>query len=436
MTNKQTEIADRIRECPDKHGIYPIQTAARTAARYDFHNCNIALIDADLLDSGTRHPNLVLMKLSRYFKNRGCTVRLIENYRELYLDVGMMTALNRYDGLKQYDAVYVSKVFDYTKIDRRLLSFDHVYFGGTGFYFDHAPALPGEIEHTMPDYHLYDDFIAHDKRKNKKRWYKDYLYFSIGFLTRGCFRQCKFCVNHSCSEVRFHSHLSEWFDESRKYICYCDDNVLGYSKWQALFDELNETGKPFQFKQGLDMRLMTPKKADVLSQAKYYHDYIFAFDHLEDADWMEKKLDLWRQYTDKETKLYVLSGFDGQDEREIISIFERIRILMKYGCVPYIMRHEKYLDSPYKGMFVQLARWCNQPGLFKKMSFRQFVERNQREIKTDRISNSMKVMRDFENRFPDIANRYFDLRFAEQPYVIEREKKKASTSRHNVAKRK
>ena len=45
--------------------------------RYDIIG-NIGLIDADLLDNGTRHPNLVIMKLSNYFKNRGCTVSLIE----------------------------------------------------------------------------------------------------------------------------------------------------------------------------------------------------------------------------------------------------------------------------------------------------------------------------------------------------------------------
>ena len=30
----------------------------------------------------------------------------------------------------------------------------------TGFYFDKAPNLPDEIEHCMPDYHLYDEWIS------------------------------------------------------------------------------------------------------------------------------------------------------------------------------------------------------------------------------------------------------------------------------------
>ena len=31
---------------------------------------NIGIIDADLLDKGTRHPNLALMKISAYYKEK------------------------------------------------------------------------------------------------------------------------------------------------------------------------------------------------------------------------------------------------------------------------------------------------------------------------------------------------------------------------------
>lgn len=174
------------------------------------------------------------------------------------------------------------------------------------------------------------------------------------------------------------------------------------------------TKKPFQFKQGLDLRLMTPEKAQVLSRARYYGDYIFAFDHIEDAEWIEKKLQLWREYCDKPTKLYVLSGFDGQDENEIVSVFERIRILLKYGCLPYIMRHEKYLQSPYKGMFIQIARWCNQPRFLKKLSFRQYCEQCQVYYKGKGLCAPMKAMTEFERKFPVIAAKYFDMEYLKQ----------------------
>ncbi len=67
---------------PNDHGIYPLSAINPNEIRYDIIG-NIALVDADLLDAGTRHPNLVIMKLSGYFKENSCTVRLIENYSEL-----------------------------------------------------------------------------------------------------------------------------------------------------------------------------------------------------------------------------------------------------------------------------------------------------------------------------------------------------------------
>ena len=44
---------------------------------------NIGIIDADLLDGGTRHPNLSLLKISGYCKSFGHKVRLIQSYDEI-----------------------------------------------------------------------------------------------------------------------------------------------------------------------------------------------------------------------------------------------------------------------------------------------------------------------------------------------------------------
>lgn len=378
---------------------------------------DVALVDADLLDAGTRHPNLVIMKLAGYFKEKGCAVHLVESYDELFADPDGSGNID-YSKAGGFTAVYISKVFDFTKIDDGLLELDNVFVGGTGFFFDKSPRLPEEIEHHMPDYHIYDSYIEHDKRKDKKSWYKDYMDYSIGFATRGCFRQCDFCVNHNCKQVQFHSHIAEWVDMSRRYIYLWDDNIFGFAHWREVFDELMQIGKPFQFRQGLDIRLLTEEKAEVLSRCKYHGDYIFAFDHVEEKDLIEKKLQLWRRYSDKHTKLYVLAGFDGVDENEIVSVFERIRILFKYGCFPYIMRHENYLGSKYEGMFVQLARWCNQPQFLKKLSFRQYCWKCQEYMKSDKMCAAVRAMMEFESEHPDIAAKYFDMEYSKQQYVV------------------
>lgn len=351
----------------------------------------IAIIDADLLDKGTRFPNLALMKISGYFKDKGSDVELITSYDDLTLT--------------DYDEVYISKVFDYTRIDPVLLKAPNVYHGGTGF--DDDKPLPKEIEHHSPDYTLYDTFIEKDK-KHKAGYYKNYKNFSIGFTTRGCFRKCGFCVNRHYDRVEKHSDLSEWLDTSKKYIALCDDNILAFKDWKQIFKALDKTNKPFQFKQGLDIRLLTDEKADVLCKSKYHGEYTFAFDNYRDKDLIIEKLKLWRRHTNKATRFFVLAGFERQDEKEIENIFKRIQILSQFKCYPYLMRHKNYLNSKYKDLFIQLARWCNMPQFFKKMSFREFCNANQRYMKTKKLCASMRALNRFEEDFPEIADRYFN----------------------------
>ncbi|MHB8983992.1 MAG: hypothetical protein ACYC4E_01395 [Carboxydocellales bacterium] len=194
-----------------------------------------------------------------------------------------------------------------------------------------------------------------------------------------------------------------------------DDNFLSYGGWEAILDDLEATGKPFQFRQGLDMRLMTDRKAKRLTETRYHGDFIFAFDHLEERDLIEEKLKLWKRYCSKTTKLYVLCAYNSQDEKDIANAFERIKILMKYGCLPYIMRYESYKDSPWRTLYIQIARWCNQPQFFKKKSFRQFCEANQDYHKNEETTcAAYQSMMEFESVFPDIAEKYFDLRFDEE----------------------
>ena len=350
----------------------------------------IGIIDADLLDNGTRHPNLALMKISGYQKELGNQVTLLEDYFSI----------------PRYDEVYLSRVFDFTKVPIDPADYPNLHIGGTGYFWMDAPDLPPEIEHHMPDYHLYDEYVGRQiARGIKAQTYSDYKDYSIGFTTRGCFRKCPFCVNQKYDHVFRHSPVKEFFDPSRKHIYLWDDNFFGFGGWQAVLDELEETGRRFQFRQGLDVRLMTEEKARRLSGVKYHGDYIFAFDHISDTPQVRKGLEIWRRYSDKSTKLYVLSGFESQGAEEIASIFERIRILMEYQCLPYIMRHENYAASPYKGMFITLARWCNQPNFLKKKSFRQFCEAN------GLTSSAYRHMAQFEHDHPDIAKKYFDIRF-------------------------
>jgi hypothetical protein len=250
-----------------------------------------------------------------------------------------------------------------------------------------------------------------DKGMNRNE-FKDYLDYSIGFLTRGCFRKCKFCVNQKYNQVFKHSSLEEFYDPSRPKICLLDDNFFGCPNWKEMLIELQETGKRFTFKQGLDERLLTDEKCKLLFDSKYDGDIIFAFDNVEDYEIIEKKLKMLRTHTHKVVKFYVLCGFDKDNKyddefwkNDIEGVFKRIELLMKYRCLPYIMRFKEYENSPYKGMYITFARWCNQPSFFKKKSLREFAEANGKGYATDRYISQ------FEKDHPEIANRYYDMKW-------------------------
>ena len=329
----------------------------------------IGIIDADLITRKKhRFPNLASMKISGYCKAQGHDTRLITSYEE---------------DLAAYEKIYISKVFTNTEIPEDVLRLETVTCGGTGFYFNKAPAPPPEIEHPRPDYSLYDGFVEKLRAAGSKpSELKSYTDYSIGYLTRKCFRGCKFCVNQDYKAVEAASPLEEFLEQDRKKICLLDDNFLGFRGWEPLLDQLIQTEKPFKFMQGLDERLLTPKKIEKLFSAKYDGEMTFAFDDIADAKLIEEKLDMIRKYSNREIKFYILSGYNPKNDQSaefwknnLVSVFERMNILAKYKALPYIMRHEDYERSPYKGIYITIGRWANQPGFYRNISLNQFIDK-------------------------------------------------------------
>ena len=177
-----------------------------------------------------------------------------------------------------------------------------------------------------------------------------------------------------------------------------------------------------KFKQGLDERLLTDEKAKMLFDANYDGDYTFAFDNISDYDIIHRKLAIINKNNTKKksVKFYVLVAFESTDATDIENAFKRIELLFHYRCLPYIMRYMDKDDTPwkrskYRSMYVAIARWCNQPSIVKKMTFREFCITNQKSHKTvGGYCSAMKSMLEFEKEHPEIAEKYFDLRFGEK----------------------
>ena len=414
----------------------------------------IGLVDADLLCNGTRHPNLVLMKLAGFLDDNKIEFKLIYEQNE---------------DISQYKYIYISRVFSFTKMPafyQNATTGQKRKFrnGGTGFYANElnvnkyrqmrevdmtqlendkflckyanhrgGPRKYGiDLARQMPYYKLYDEFIdfkvcqGFDRKK-----YKDYQKYSIGFLTRGCVRHCPFCVNKLENKVLPYSRLEDFLDNERDEhgrlirpnIYLWDDNFLAadYSIWKPLLQQLIDANRPFQFRQGLDERMLAEsphgeEMAQMLSRAKYHGDFIFAFDNWRDRDLIERALKIWKRNNPKKgTKFYLFCGYrltensHEQFYKDIKELFLRIKILMSYGCVGYVMRHEDYKKYKISNLYVQIARWCNQQQFYKKMSFWEFVYRNQSYWEEHTLAPSnrpkQKTFNEFEN---DVENGVYD----------------------------
>ena len=111
--------------------------------------------------------------------------------------------------------------------------------------------------------------------ETKVRAYNDYsiypnIDYAIGFLTRGCIRNCPWCVVPR-KEGKIRAYRS-WRDIKRpdsKKIVFMDNNVLACEYGiEQMRDVVGEDVR-IDFNQGLDARLITDDVAELLSKLKW-----------------------------------------------------------------------------------------------------------------------------------------------------------------------
>ena len=298
----------------------------------------IGIID---VDGGKTFPNIALMKLSAYHKGIGDTV---EWYDPLFGS--------------HFDKVYMSKVFSFTPDYAFPIDADEVEKGGSGyciqlidgkevFIKEMDKQLPYEIEHIYPDYTIYPHLT------------KD---TAFGFLTRGCPRGCDFCIvkdkEGRCS-VKV-ADLSEFW-RGQKNIVLCDPNILACQEWKDLLQQLIDSGSWVDFNQGLDIRLMTEEKAEMIDRIKIKEIH-FAWDRYEDKEKVLPKLEMFAHVTELKPHshkaiVYTLVNYSTTIDEDL----ERIYTLRDLGYWPYVMIYDKE-HSPR--VYRRMQRWVNMRATF------------------------------------------------------------------------
>lgn len=277
----------------------------------------IGLVDVD----SHNFPNLALMKISAWFKRAGYEVEWANS-------------------LEHYDAVYMAKVFTFTRDDLQAYQADKIVQGGTGY--DMKVQLPYPVEHIYPDYELYG--------------ITDTAY---GYLTRGCPRRCPFCIvaeKEGAQSVKV-AYIGEFWNGEKK-IKLLDPNILACPEWNNLLAQIALTGAEVDFTQGLDARLLTDEKVKALLKVKYKVLH-FAWDNADDTvtpNLLKKYSDMWGLRRERK-KVYVLTNYNSTHEQDLY----RIYALRAMDYDPYVMIYDKY-NAPQQTRHLQ--RWCNNKIIF------------------------------------------------------------------------
>lgn len=288
-----------------------------------------------LFDSDRKLPNLALMKLSAWHKSKGDQV-------ELNFPLGA------------YDLVYASCVFPKNRPRISELPFDRINMGGTGSGSD--ATLPPEVEHTMPDYSLYT------------------CNYSLGFTSRGCIRNCPWCVvPKKEGGIKPWASIYEFWVQRHSKIVLLDNNLLAAPNARETLQDLAREGVLVDFNQGLDIRLIDEEFARQLKLVRFGRYLRFSFDEPVMEGKVRDGIKTLRKagIAPQRLSFYMLIGFDTSWEQDM----ERLKFLESYGCDPFVMLYQEVngvkprvsWDGP--GTAKEFARWVNVKRLHRNVSY-------------------------------------------------------------------
>ncbi len=281
-----------------------------------------------LYNIDSKMPNIALMKLSAYHKAQGDQV-------------------NWYSPIEAalFDKVYASSIFTYS--DKSYIT-DDIICGGSGF--DLTTILPQEIDDSELDYTLYPDFKQ-----------------AIGFLTRGCIRQCDFCiVSEKEGKIRPYRDI-EQVARDRKEAILLDNNVLACDHGLKQIEKIIDMKLKVDFNQGLDARLIDNDIAKLLSKVRWLKPVHLACDSVAMIEPVRQAVELLRWYncTPRRYAVYVMA-------KDLNSAIERVKYLKGINVDPFVQPFiNKNGDEPPK-ILKDFTRFVNRSAIFHTTTWEQY----------------------------------------------------------------
>lgn len=276
-----------------------------------------------LFDVNSKYHNLALMKLSRAFKENGDEV---EFYNPLFYGT--------------YDRVFCSKIFTRVCKNDGYITPDMI-CGGSGFLSFTRPGrfkrkLSEAVEHLKPDYNLYN------------------LEYSLGFTTRGCIRNCGFCiVREKEGYIREHAEVEEFLNPRSNIVVLLDNNFLALPSHIEKLQKYIDKEWIMDFNQGLDIRLVNRENVGLINKVRHLKQIRFAWDLMNYEKEAKEGLKILFEAGIKPHRImvYILCGYNTSFEEDVY----RFEELINLGVDPFIMLYENG-NKNLRGF----ARWVNR----------------------------------------------------------------------------
>lgn len=313
-----------------------------------------------LLHADGKLPNLALMRLGTYFRERGRAVSLVRPGEA------------RASLFEREVEAYGSSIFEFSGRVRAHLDAEWgpgVRWGGTGVRVESslAEVEPGIAwDEVAPDYTLYPDFR-----------------FSLGFSQRGCRLRCPWCVvpRKEGAARAVGTVASIWRGPGHpRSIVLLDNDPFGVPEWPNLIREIREGGFKVSFSQGINVRLIGDEHAAALASIEY-RDNEFqsrtlytAWDNLRDEGIFREGVErLGRAGVPaKHLRVYMLIGF--RPDETFGEIQYRFAAMVGMGCEPYPMVFDNTRRPeglPADRTLKHFQRWAIT-GLYRAIPFEKY----------------------------------------------------------------
>jgi hypothetical protein len=279
--------------------------------------------------SATRFPNFALMKIAAYWKREGAEVEW-------------------FNALTKYDKVYSSKIFTFTRRDPYLPP--DAICGGTGY--DIKSQLDAMMEVCNPDYSIYPEY------KHK-----------LGFITRGCPRNCEWCVVPQ-KEGRLRG-VDTFGDivknQQGESAVLMDNNFLAYKHHERELESMLRLNASVDFNQGLDARFVNEYNAPLLARVKWIRYIRFACDTVPMREAVQKAVALIRSHGYKGIPLCCVLVRDVAEAHETCELLRRIRV------EPFAQAYMDYSSEDKRTVEQRrFCRWVNHKAIFKTVKWKDY----------------------------------------------------------------